>query len=733
VHRRAPVIVTDNQAEPLWEPFRELAPTQWLRACWSTPIFSSGGELLGTFAMYDRSVRLPAAGDEELLKMATHAAAIAIQRARRESELVESEERFAKAFRASPAALSLSRLGDARIVDVNDAFVRLFEYGSPHEILGRSALDLGMWLEPALRDRLVAQLRTAGSIAPTELSFRTRTGEIRHGLCSVERIEIGGEACALSLLIDITERKVAQAELMRAERARAQQVTMLETSLDSLTEGVIVSDLSGEVAYWNRAALAMHGYTSQEECRRRLPEFTETFELALPDGSVVPFTDWPLVRALRGETVRDWEMWLRHRPGRWEKLMMYTSALARDAAGRPLLAVVSMTDITARRQLEEQLRQSQKMDAIGQLAGGIAHDFNNMITAIMLRADLADVSTTLPPAVADAFREIRAVGARAASLTNQLLAFGRRQVMQARPLDLNEVVAENAKMLARLVGEQVRLELQLNLEPLGIHADPGMLSQVLLNLAINARDAMPHGGRLQLQTSACEFPESDGRRPGALPAGRYALFAMIDGGVGIAPEIMPRIFEPFFTTKAVGRGTGLGLATVFGIVHQHRGWVEARSKPGEGATLLVYLPLVAAPLPVPAAAPAAPPRRGSETILLAEDEELVRGTLRRLLERIGYDVLEAPDGPSALALWHAHRARVSLLLTDIVMPGGLSGHELAAKLQADAPALPVILITGYSADIAGRGLALPPRQTLLQKPFVGDDLLAAIRRALAVG
>ncbi|MEY2879355.1 MAG: hypothetical protein RLZZ15_1735 [Verrucomicrobiota bacterium] len=728
--RQERVVVADIATDPLWVPFRELALAHGLRACWSTPITGGDDRVLGTFAIYYREPRQPAAEHEQIVRMATHAASLALQRERAAARLRASEERFALAFRASPVAIFISRLKDGRLVDVNQAFLDTLGFQDRAEVVGRTSLELGLWADPADRARVLERLAARGSLRDVECAFVRRPGERREGLASAEMLELEGEPLMLGLMFDVTDRKRADDRLRQSEREQERQRALLEATLDGLREGVVVCDMAGEVFYWNRSALAIHGYGSVDEGRRRLPEFAQRYEFLEESGGILPFEQWPLVRALRGETVRDWEGRLHDKVAGWERWFTFSGSLARDATGRPILGVLTMTEITERRKLEEQLRQSQKMDAIGQLAGGIAHDFNNILTVIIAQAGLGALQPGLPPATTEAFREIRRAGDRAASLTRQLLAFGRRQVLQRRHLDLNTLVTTDARMLRRLLGEHVALELALHHGPLPLHADAGMITQILLNLAINARDAMPEGGRLVIATAACEIAaDGPGAPPGAAP-GRYALLRVQDTGHGIPADILPRIFEPFYTTKPLGKGTGLGLATVFGIVQQHLGWVLAASPPGAGATLSVYLPLTDPPASTPQLSPAPPTRPGSETILVTEDEPTVRNTLRILLEQQGYRVLTAEDGPHALAVWSRHRPEIALLLTDLVMPGGLSGQDLAARLQAESPPLAVVFMTGYSEEIAGRGLTLGPRQAFLQKPFLSEELFKQLRRAL---
>ena len=403
----------------------------------------------------------------------------------------------------------------------------------------------------------------------------------------------------------------------------------------------------------------------------------------------------------------------------------------RGAAGEILRVVGTAEDITEQRQLEAQFRQSQKMEAIGQLAGGVAHDFNNILAAIMMEAELVGTTENLPPDAREYLAGIKASAERAANLTRQLLAFSRRQVMQPRQLDLNEIVAHLAKMLQRILGEDVRLQLNLHPRALLTRADAGMLDQVLLNLVVNARDAMPGGGQLVIETGEKNFTAVEtALLPDAKP-GRHVSLRVTDTGSGIAPGNLARIFEPFFTTKEPGKGTGLGLATVFGIIKQHGGSLTVESEAGRGTTFLIYLRAEAVADPARLEA-AAPPKLcgGTETILLVEDELAVRQLTRAVLEQFGYRVLEAADGVEALRIWEQNQDAIQLLYTDLVMPEAINGHELAARLQARNPRLPVIFTSGYSADIAGRELVLQARQTYLQKPSSPKLLLETVRRCL---
>jgi PAS domain S-box-containing protein len=422
---------------------------------------------------------------------------------------------------------------------------------------------------------------------------------------------------------------------------------------------------------------------------------------------------------------------------RWRRpdgkpLWMYLNAsLVQDTAGEPLYLLLYLRDITERKSLEDQLRQAQKMEAVGQLAGGIAHDFNNLLTAILGSTELLLADTPPDDPRREDVQEISRSAHRAAALVRQLLAYSRKQVLQPRRVDLNAIVRDMGAMLRRVVGEPI--ELRLDLDPgLGhVTADPGQLEQVIANLGVNARDAMPRGGTLTITTSnvtgrGVKAPADEG-----LPAaGPLVSLAVTDTGIGMDDEVRGRLFEPFFTTKELGRGTGLGLATVYGIVRQSGGHIQVRSRPGEGSSFTVYLPRAEAPRPARGAlAAAAPVSGGSETVLVAEDEEAVRHLVCRVLRAKGYRVLEARHAEAALELAAATAEPIDLLVSDLVMPG-LGGRALADRLLNLRPALRVLFITGYAPEAVERQGRLPAGHGLLEKPFTADQLAHKVRETL---
>jgi CheY-like chemotaxis protein len=348
-----------------------------------------------------------------------------------------------------------------------------------------------------------------------------------------------------------------------------------------------------------------------------------------------------------------------------------------------------------------------------------------------MQAGLLKMEANLSLEQKDFAGEIEKAAERGANLTRQLLLFSRQQTMQPRDLKLNETVENMAKMLRRTLGEQFDLQFQFAPEPLYLHADPGMIDQILLNLTVNARDAMPKGGQILIETSAAEVDEAGAARNPRACAGTFVCLRVTDHGSGIAPEILPRIFEPFFTTKGIGKGTGLGLATVFGIVQQHKGWIDVSSEVGQGTTFRVYLPRLKEKSDTEIIhRPTDAYPGGGETILIVEDEAPLRDALRVALKRLGYRVLEATSGDEALALWENHRDSIRVVLTDLVMPGNLSGKELGAELLRQNPRLKIIYASGYSQEIAGGELPLAEGFNYLAKPFDSRKLAQVIRHNL---
>ncbi|HWI56879.1 MAG TPA: PAS domain S-box protein, partial [Bacillota bacterium] len=526
----------------------------------------------------------------------------------------------------------------------------------------------------------------------------------------------GRPARMLGVVQDITERKAAEEELREAElRFR----TLFEQSPD----GVIILDPQTTLPIeFNESVCRQLGYSAEELSRLRIADYdaTET-------------TQEVKARVAQALHHGRFEHEVKHRTKTGEIRDVLVTAQVLEVGGRSVFHCI-WRDITERKQLAEQLRQAQKMEAFGQLAGGVAHDFNNLIAVIRGNAELLLLKgSQLEPQVAHGLQRVVEATERATNLTRQMLIFSRKQVMQSHPLLLNELIVHLLKMLKRVIREDISLECDYEPQPIHIQADAGMLEQMLLNLVVNARDAMPHGGQLIITTERVHRPENcAGAHPEAR-AGEFVCLSVTDTGCGIAPEHLNRIFEPFFTTKEPGKGTGLGLATVYGIVKEHQGWIEVSSRLGQGTTFRIFLPLI--PPPSQAAPPpqaAAQARGGTETILLVEDDTAVRRTTRRLLESYHYQVLEAASAREALDLWKEHAAVIALVLTDLILPEGLSGRDLIQRLRAQRPGLKVMLMSGYSGEMLGQETAFlrQPNTLFLQKPFAATALIQTVRQSL---
>jgi PAS domain S-box-containing protein len=624
-YRKQPVMVSDIDTDPLWTDYRDLALLHGLRACWSTPIASQDGGILGTFAIYYREPRVPDAEHLQLITHATHLAGIAIEHDRAKAELRAAEARYRTLVERLPAITYVAELGAGG----------RWHYVSP-------------------------QIETMLGFSPAEW-LSDPMNWMNH--------------------IHADDRDIALA---------AEQLFLENHEL-----------------------------------------FQAEYRMCARDGKLLWFRD--------------------------------EGVLLEETDGQAPLMQGVLYDITERKRLEDELRHSQKMEAVGQLAGGVAHDFNNLLMLIQAHNEhLRDGLGANDSAQKDSL-EIEKAVTRAASLTAQLLAFSRKQVLRPKVLDLNAVLADVAKMLHRLIGENVEVKV-VPAPSLGrVKADPGQMEQVILNLAVNSRDAMPDGGKLTITTSDIELDENDTRTHEGAPPGRYIMLAVSDTGDGMDTETQARMFEPFFTTKAPGKGTGLGLATVYGVVKHSDGWIWVDSEPGRGTTFQIFLPRVEetrveesprkearvneSPLseslaqqsvadapqaqeqPSRTAPSLATAPKGTETILVVEDQDGIRDIVRESLRRNGYKVLIAVDGNEALQMAGGYSDPIHLLITDLIMPN-IGGRELAQRLTPARPGMKVLFMSGYSEHSALDIEATSQSASVLQKPFSLDALARTVRCVL---
>jgi PAS domain S-box-containing protein len=536
----------------------------------------------------------------------------------------------------------------------------------------------------------------------------------------------------LAALVPSVRRALAEAEERRrrkqAEDELYKEQRFLRAVLENIEAGIAACGESGILTLFNRAAREMHGLPLEPLPPER---WADHYSLYLADGKTPMAQDEvPLFQALRGAQVRNAEMTIVPKRGR-PRTLLASGQPVTDAAGRRIGAVVAMHDITERKSLESQLRQSQKMEAVGRLAGGVAHDFNNLLAVILGYSEM-ELSALRPGDPKRArIEQIHRSAERAATLTRQLLAFSRKQILDPRVLNLDELLAETDKMLRRLIGEDIQLLTHGDPTLRPIRADAGQIEQIVMNLVVNAKDAMPAGGTITLETGNVEITADSGLAAEGARPGPYVLLAVSDTGEGMTTDVQAQIFEPFFTTKDAGKGTGLGLSTVFGIVTQSNGFIRVRSEPGKGTRFEVYFPQVAdtAPRVEPSGQREAILPTGSETILVVEDELMIREMLCESLEEIGYTVLAAGDAAEAIERCRSHGGAIHLLLADVVLPA-MGGRELAQELSALRPEMKVVFMSGYTDDAVVRHGVFTSTMRFVQKPFTLIGMARKVREAL---
>jgi two-component system cell cycle sensor histidine kinase/response regulator CckA len=554
-----------------------------------------------------------------------------------------------------------------------------------------------------------------GQVTRSEFVNRTKTGVFIDVEATVNPIRDESQQVVgfIAVQRDVTARRKME-ETLRQNEERLRLIT------DTVSDMVSQVRLDGTYLYASPAHERVLGYPPGSLIG------TSAFQLVHPAD--LARVQAVIQSALPGPATARFEFRCRHADGRYLWLEA-VGTLLHDQTHSPIGAVLSARDVTERRTLEEQFHQGQKMEAIGRLAGGIAHDFNNVLTAILGFTELLLDRVHDPSLVAD-LKEIKDAGDRAGRLTRQLLAFSRKQIMTPQVLDLNRVMTELQKMLGRVIGEDVELVVEPAPLLTAITADPGQVEQLLMNLAVNSRDAMPKGGRLTIRTSNVEVDAAFVRNHPGAATGEYASIAVEDTGHGIPAELLERVFEPFFTTKPLGKGTGLGLATVYGIAKQSGGFVSIASTVGVGTTVTSYFPRAHEALrEVPERVRPQAELHGAETVLVAEDQVAVRDLMVRVLEGLGYAVLAARDGSDAIRIEEGHTGPIDLLLSDVIMPG-LNGPDLAQRLLSRRPSLRVLYVSGFTSHLATRLGTIGARAGFLQKPFTPDRLARKVREVL---
>lgn len=640
------------------------------------------------------------------------------------NEIISSKEELQRAnallgglFEGMPDAVAILDQ-EGRITKVNQAFQSLFGY-SQEEALGRLMWDL---IEPPdhTGEGLENQRKVlAGETVRLETQRRRKDGSSLDVVITGYPIKSGDEICGIYVIYqDVTERKKAQSSLEQAEKRYRELVEQVpagvyEIDVETARFLTINNYMIRVFGYSREEFLSMTGYDlwsdeGKEVLRQRIQRILEGLEV-------------PQVVEYPGRTKDGREIWAR----------VY-SHFSRTREGRPVARVV-LLDVTEQRRLQQELLQAQKMEAVGRLAGGVAHDINNALTSVLGYADLILNLTKPGEAFHEEAREIKEGALRAASITSQLLAFSRKQIIRPRVVDLNGLLQNFTRMLAPLIGANIRLSTSLFPRPLWVKVDPTQMEQVILNLAINARDAMPKGGKLLVQTDIFHLEEGYAGSHGInLAPGPYARLCVSDTGMGMDRETLERIFEPFFTTKEMGRGTGLGLSTVYGIVKQSGGDIRAYSEPGRGSTFKIYLPLE--PVEGSVLSPSSEAAHkdslaGTETVLVVEDSAPVRKLVRTTLERFGYRVMEAADGKAALTLLQKQDPKVDLVLTDVVLPE-MDGPEMARQAKELVPGLKVIYMSGYTGEFMLERGVLEAGLELIEKPFSPEALVYKVRRML---
>ncbi len=728
-----------------------------LRSCFSVPV-QHAHQTAGVMEFFSRSIRYP---DFELLKAMTDIGSqigLFIERKKVEEERERSEKLQSALYRIASLASAATDLNEfyrsihdtvAELMEARNFYIAvLSEDGERIEAPyfvdeeDEQVPPLDAWrggltdyvirtgspllADPEKFERMVAEGKVVSRGAPSLdwLGVPLKAGDKTFGVLVVqsysEKSRFGKKEAEILMFVS---QQVAGAILQRrSQEALRRSEERYRSQVQSAVYGLYRSSIHGKFLDVNPALVQMLGYSSPEE----LYAMDMASDLyANPEQRQIFVNEFSHSQRIEGVETR----WKR-KDGK-----IITVRLSGRAGlkypGEPESFEMIAEDITERRMLEEQLLHSQKMEAVGRLAGGVAHDFNNLLTVIKGYSELMLNEVTEKDPMRAEVEEIRRAAERAASLTRQLLAFSRRQVLEPKVLDLNTIIGNMQKLLQRLLGEDVQLQVSLRPDLGHVKADPGQVEQVIMNLAVNARDAMPQGGKLTIETRNHVIDETYAREHAVVHAGRYAMMAVSDTGIGMDQETVSHIFEPFFTTKETGKGTGLGLSTVYGIVKQSGGYIWVYSEPGRGTSFKIYLPIVEIGQPDDTGARPVltPTYRGTETILLVEDEDGVRALVREVLQRHGYHVIETRNGGEALFACEQHQGKIHLLLSDVVL-AQVTGTELAHRLTPMRPEMKVLFISGYTEEAIIHQGVLEEGTAFLQKPFTPNVLARKVREVL---
>jgi len=626
--------------------------------------------------------------------------------------LAKQEEKYRNLLHHAPDAILL--LDKQRILLANDAAARLAGVPTPTDLEGRSITD---FIAPAEKGAFLSMLEEVSHsptrVAVKEFPWFTVSSEPRYCRVSALATPFGGKNAIQLIAHDMTERRALEEQVQST-------LALVQTILHVAPLGFFILDEEGIILEWNPTSESISGWSREEVIGKHVLTF-------FPEQASEFFSIRE--RVLAGEFVQSAEVSMPRKDGRHVEIGMWVRTFIVPTGERRILAFTA--DITEQKKVERALAQASRMESIGMLAGGIAHDFNNILTAILGFGEFVREATAPGTRVRNDIEQVLTAARRAQALTARLLAFSRRQMLDPRILNLNDLLKDIEPMLRRVLPENIHIEWVLAQDLANTQVDASQFEQVVINLATNARDAMPEGGCLVFETMNVELDEDYARtHPGVVP-GKYVLLAVTDSGTGIPPEVLPHIFEPFFTTKEKGSGTGLGLATVYGIVKQSGGSIWVYSEVGKGTTFKIYFPAVASEKDAAYAYKPDVENIANETVFVVEDEEAVRKAIVRLLERRGYRVLEAGNAKEALHAVRQYAQPIHLLITDVVLPD-MNGKQVALAIQRERPEIKVLFISGYAENAIFKNGVLEPGIHFMSKPFTAEGLYRAVRKALEI-